>query len=178
MRKQQRALKKAELKYKDALPELMGMIKEAKGDVSIRYFEGHEGAKQVYNDTLTAATELKGFSNIGILSEYIKEDWLDDYRKRKSDMGLTGRFIVADSPNVKEYIKEKYIAFGLSNLPEARVLASELFTVFAEMDMYNDKVSIISLSKEEQMGLIIESKIVARSFEGLFNVLWQIAEKI
>lgn len=174
--KKQRVLKKAELKFTDIIPELSGMMRQAKEQTSIRYFEGLEGAKQVFNDTLTAVGDLKGFSNAEFLSEYIPEDWLNDYRRRKSELGLTGRFIAPDTPKVKNYIRDKYRKFGLENAPEVKVLPAEMFTVFAEMDLFDNKVAIISLSQEEKMGIIIESKIVYNSLSSIFDVMWGMAK--
>ncbi|MEK9165631.1 MAG: helix-turn-helix domain-containing protein [Patescibacteria group bacterium] len=178
IRKKQRVLKKAELKFTDIVPELTGLMRQAKEHTSIRYFEGLEGAKQVFNDTLTAGGDLKGFSNVNILHEYIPEELMDEYRRKKSDLGLTGRFIVPLSPKAKNYVPEKYTAFGLSNVPEVKCLPADLFNFFAEMDIYDDKVSIVSLNREEQIGIIIESKAVSKSFSSIFEVLWKMAKSV
>ena len=176
IRKKQRTLRKAELKFQDILPEFAGLMKQAKESVSIRYFEGLKGAKQVFNDTLTATDDLKGFSNAEFLNEYIPEEWLDDYRKRKSESGLTGRFIAPQTIKSKKYVQEKYTAVGLINTPKVKFLSAEMFNFLAELDLYDNKVAIISLSQEEQMGIIIESRIVAQSLGSIFEVMWQMAK--
>lgn len=175
--KKQRVLKKAELKFTDIIPELTGLMRQAKEQTSIRYFEGLEGAKHVFNDTLTAGGDLKGFSNAELLDEYIPEGWLNDYRRRKSELGLTGHFIAPDTQRVKNYVRDKYRKFGLKNVPEVKVLPAEMFTVFAEMDLYDNKTAIISLSQTEKMGIIIESKIVYNSLSSIFEVMWGMAKE-
>ena len=173
---QQRVLKKAELKFKQVLPELAGFLKQRNTKTEVRFFDGLEGVKQVFDNVLTATTQIKGFSNVEILDEFIDREWMDDYRKRKSDLGLTGMFIVPAGEKSRNYVKEAYLDYGLANYPQLKVLPMSIFDVLAEMDVYDNKVAIISFSKEDQFGIIIESQIVAKSFEAIFDTLWKFAQ--
>ncbi len=178
VQKKQRVLKKAELKFKEAVPELAGLLQQAEQGTSVRYFEGLDGVKQVFNDILTATTEVKGFSNVDNLYDLFPLDWMDDYRHRKSELGIRGKFILPDGKVARSYIQEAYLKHGLRNYPELRVLPTKTFTVFAEIDIYDNKLNITSFRKDEPIGVIIDSKIVSKSFESIFDTMWSIAEPI
>lgn len=90
--KKQREFGKIETNLKNILPELLGKFKQKSTIPIVRFFEGIEGVKLALNDTLSAAEDLKGFSNTNILTEYIPKEWLDMYRRKKSESGFRENF--------------------------------------------------------------------------------------
>ena len=58
---------------------------------------------------------------------------------------------------------------------QLRLLKSELFDFTNEINIYDDKVSIISF-KDELIGMIIESHEISNSQRAIFNLCWQFAE--
>lgn len=173
---QQRELKKSEIKIREILPELLGQFRYTDDKPMITMFEGVEGACKAFEDTLTAHEELRGFSNIPKLNAYIPDEWMDDYRRRKSVAGLRGRFLVPQDSGPKEYVQTKYLDRGYKNVPEVRRCPFEEFLSLVELDIYDNKVCIISISKEEEISLIIQSRVIYTTLDSIFNTLWKMSE--
>ncbi|MFH1029852.1 MAG: helix-turn-helix domain-containing protein [bacterium] len=173
--KKQREFGKIETNLKNILPELLGKFKQKSTIPIVRFFEGIEGVKLALNDTLSAAEDLKGFSNTNILTEYIPKEWLDMYRRKKSESGFRGKFLLPDNVNAKEYLENAYLKFGYENYPEIKSISSDVFKITTEMDLYDNKVCIISLKKEEQIAIIMQSNVIAQTFKSIFETLWKIA---
>ena len=134
----------------------------------VRYFEGLEGIKAIYADTLTAKTEILNYSN----SAEIRKTWPaydEEYVQKRAEKKI---FLRGLSPKDKagevvEAENEKYHR-------EIRLIPSDQFNFTNEINIYDDKMAIISF-EEQLIGMIIESKEIATSQRAIFNMCWQFA---
>lgn len=152
--------------FKSALPE----FKKLKGDAihpHVHYYEGLEGIKAIYEDTLTSRTEILNYSN----SREIRTHWPtydDDY--------------------VKNRVKKKIYLRGISPLDEhgtwvqkrdresfreIRLVPADRFTFTNEINIYDDKVAIISYTDVPLIGMIIESSEIANTQRDIFTMAWE-----
>jgi sugar-specific transcriptional regulator TrmB len=135
----------------------------------VRYFEGLEGIKAIYADTLTSKTEILNFSN----SEEIRVKWPtydNEYVSKRAEKQIFLRGI-CPKDRAGEIVKaqdEKYHR-------EMRLIPRDRFNFTNEINIYDDKVSIISF-KDELIGMIIESVEIANSQRAIFDMCWQFAE--
>lgn len=144
-------------------------LKRLTGETShprVRYFEGLEGIKAIYADTLTSKTEILNFSN----SSEIRKQWAkydDEYvtKRAKKNIHLRGICPKDKAGEVVHSEDEKYYR-------KMRLVPSHQFDFTNEINIYDDKVSIISF-KEELIGMIIESHEIASSQRALFDMCWQ-----
>lgn len=83
--------------------------------------------------------------------------------------------MLPDNVNAKEYLENAYLKFGYENYPEIKSISSDVFKITTEMDLYDNKVCIISLKKEEQIAIIMQSNVIAQTFKSIFETLWKIA---
>lgn len=159
--------KKRTLDLQKALPDL----KRLKGDSihpRIQYFEGLKGIKTIYTDTLTSKTEILNYAN----SREVREHW-PNY----------------DEEYVTERVKKKiylrgiapYDEYGLkvqqedeSYFREIRLVPGDQFTFTNEINIYDDKVAIISF-KDELIGMIIKSQAISYTQRDIFKMAWEFA---
>jgi len=131
----------------------------------IRYFDSLEGIKAIYTDTLTAKTEILNFSN----SEEIRKNW-PNYDKEyvskrvKKKIFLRGICPNDDAGKTVHSQDKKYNR-------EMRLIPKDKFNFTNEINIYDDKVAIISF-KDELIGMIIESKEIANSQRAIFDLCW------
>ncbi len=153
---------------KNAVPTL----KRLRGETvhpRIQYFEGLEGIKSIYEDTLTAKKEILNFSN----SEEIRKLWPtydQDYvtKRAKQKIHLKG-IITADEAGKKVHTEDaKYNR-------EMRLLPKDKYNFTNEINIYDDKVAIISFASEEPIGMIIQSRQIAQSQRAIFQICWDFA---
>ena len=151
-----------------ALPEL----KRLHGDTNhplVRYFEGLDGIKGIYTDTLTSKTEIVNYGN----SKEIRTHWPtydEDYVKERARRKIYLRGIAIDD-EYGRLVQEK----DKSNFRELRLIPKERFNFTNEINIYDDKLAIISF-KDEIIGMIIESPEIANTQRTIFEMVWAFSD--
>ena len=153
---------------KSVLPDLKRLTGQTQHP-QVRFFEGIEGIKTIYADTLTSQTEILNYSN----SDEIRQHWPSydqDYVKKRAKKGIFLRGLCPkDIAGEKVHKEDKKYNRDMQLLPE------DQFDFSNEINIYDNKVAIISY-KNELIGMIIESKAIADSQRAIFNICWQFSE--
>lgn len=151
------------------LPELKSMYKVGTRP-QVRFYEGIEGMKQVYEDTLTASGPFVAMASYDDMHKTLK-GYFPDYYRRRAAKGLFVRGIVPATELARE--RKKMNPF------EARELAlvpKELFDISPDIEIYDNKVMIASW--REELGIIIESEEIADALRKLFELAWKEAKRV
>lgn len=154
--------------FKSALPDLRRLHGKT-AHPRVRYYEGIEGIKRVYADTLTAKTELLNYAD----SKSIRQFWPtydEDYVKERVKRKIYLRGIAPHD----EY-GERVVADNRKNYREIRLVPATKFSFTNEINIYDDKVAIISFGKDELLGMIIESTEIADTQRAIFMMAWGFA---
>ena len=159
-------------KAQKILPELLSMTNSFAYKPKIQYYEGIQGIKNIFEDTLTTKDEVLGYTNLKDLPHVISEEYLRDYIERRMNKKIKIRMLSTISEAGKKYL-EKYYPKGFDHrLVEILFVNPEQFHFEYEINIYDDKVSIVSLNPEEMIGMIIQSPIYARTQKAIFNLAW------
>lgn len=155
--------------FQNALPDLR-RLHGITPHPRIRYFEGPAGIKAIYADTLTAKSEILNYAN----SREIREFWPNydqEYVAKRAKKNIHLRGI---APLNKEGItaQEKDHQYHR----ELRLVPEDKYDFSNEINIYDDKFSIISFS-EGLIGMIIESKEIADTQRAIFRMAWEFAKK-
>lgn len=149
------------------LPELKGLFhKHARPRV--RYFEGIEGIKRVYRDTLTATTEILNYAN----SKEVRLHWPNYDQEYIQERIRKGIFLKGIAPDDIKGIGVKKL--DSVSLRETRLLPSEDFHFTNEINIYDNKVAITSFHNE-LIGILIESDEIADTQRDIFKMAWAFA---
>jgi sugar-specific transcriptional regulator TrmB len=155
---------------KKLIPELKSIYR-TEDRPQVRFYEGIEGLKQVYEDTLTTTSgELRAFAAYEDMHHTLK-DYFPTYYKRRAEKGIRGRGIVPKTLMSLERMKH--------NKEEDRELAcvpTDKFNISPEIDIYDNKVMIASW--REKLGIIIESKEIADAMKQVFELAWAEAQRL
>lgn len=153
------------------LPDLHAMMGTHHRTPRVRYYEGAEGIKKVYEDTLTAQGELLNFANSQIVRTFWKE-YDVQYVKQRVKKGIFLKGIAPDDEMGKKVRGE-----NKENLREIRLVSVKEFPITNEINIYDNKVAIVSFSEDESelFGVIIESKEVAQTQKQIFQMAWRFA---
>ncbi len=155
---------------KKALPELHSLSGAKFRKPHVRYFEGWDGARHVYEDTLTAKTELLNYAN----SAVVRKRWPNydsEYVAERVKRGIHLRGIAPDDATGKRVHGQ-----DKDYLREIRLISQKEFDFKNEIKIYDNKVAIVSFGEEEQaFGIIIESKEVAETQRQIFEMAWRYA---
>jgi len=142
----------------DLIPELKSIEKQKKdrpefapqSKTKVQFFEGEEGVKTVYEDTLASLEQIRAYASVPSASHVLKLS----PKQRKSAHDINVQVIF---PNTRE-AREK-LAQNKEEAREAFALCRGKSGFSAEINVYDNKV--IFISPEENFGVIIKSKGVA-----------------
>jgi sugar-specific transcriptional regulator TrmB len=151
-----------------ALPELRGLQVKGKKP-SVRFFEGIQGIKMIYEDSLTSGTEILNFSNSKAIRmywpSYDEEYVLARARKKIMLRGISP--LDEYGLKVQKEDKKYYRHIRLVNAKE--------FQFTNEINIYDDKIAICSFH-EDPYGIIIQSREMADTQRDIFSMAWKYAE--
>lgn len=136
----------------------------------VRFYEGIEGLKEVYEDTLTSHEPIRAYANVEEMHKTLP-GYFPRYYQRRAQKGISIRGIIPDN----EYGKER----ARHDREEARqtALISEKEHYFSpEINMYDNKVMIASW--KEKLGIIIESKEIAEAMKSVYELAWKEAKRV
>jgi len=151
-----------------ALPELKGLFHKHSRP-RVRYFEGADGIKRVYEDTLTATTEILNYANSKSIRTYWPE-YDEEYVKQRVRKNIFLKGIAPDDDYGQRVKKDDRRC-----LRETRLLSSKEFQFTNEINIYDNKVAITSFGNE-LIGIIIESQEIAHTQRDIFKMAWAFAE--
>lgn len=155
--------------FKKVLPDLKRLYGETPHP-KVYYFEGVDGIKTIYQDTLTAKTEILNFCN----SKAIREFWPEydgSYVAERVERGIYLRGIAPDD----EYGKKVH-AEDPKMHREIRLIPAKSYNFNNDVNIYDNKVAIISF-KYEPIGMIIENEEIANTQRTIFQMVWDFSKK-
>jgi HTH-type transcriptional regulator, sugar sensing transcriptional regulator len=142
------------------------------GKPNVQFFEGVEGMKKVLEDSLSAQTEIYSYADIEAIQKYIP-DINADYVKKRDKFNIKKKAILLDTPFARSFLKDYFT--GVTDIRLIKTPTTPFQTV---MQIYDNKVSYITLSDKEMIGVIIEDKHIYAMHRDLFEYTWGTAVKI
>lgn len=160
--------RKKYMDLKEALPSLRRLHGKT-AHPRIRYYEGLESIKKVYADTLTAKTELLNYADSKSIRQYWPE-YDQEYVKARIKRRIYLRGISPEDEHGKRVAEDNRISHR-----EIRLVKAGPFSFANEINIYDEKVAIISFGKDEIVGMIIESPEIANTQRAIFMMAWEFA---
>lgn len=171
--KQRRELSTHQKELEGFLPQLQSLSNPYTLSPKVRFYEGIEGVERVMNDTLTSKEPLRAYSIIDAwFDRPDTRDYLLWYGKQRVEKQLPVRAILPDTPISRKYLESDYPSVENHKISHWRWIPKSLATFSNEINIYDNKMSIVSLSKNEVLGIIIESDSIATTQKSIFEVSW------
>lgn len=152
------------------LPELRSLQGKDQRRPVVRFFEGWDGVRRVYEDTLTARSELLNYAN----SAEVRRFWPqydEEYVAERVRRRIRLRGIAPDDEAGRKVHGE-----DRKRLREIRLVSGNDFDFRNEINIYDHKVAICSFGSAEALfGVIIESVEVAETQRQVFEMAWRYA---
>lgn len=164
---------------KSILPKLNSLTGDLVMSPKVKYFEGIEGIKTIYNETLEVLKELPkknrikyAYSSAPKVHSELRS-FFDEYIKRRKKLGIRMHGIFPDSKECWEYLKN-----AKKHGAEARILPRDISLDFdSEITIYGNKFAVMSLKKDRLHGVIIESPEITSTQRLLFKIIWRASKK-
>jgi sugar-specific transcriptional regulator TrmB len=136
----------------------------------MRLYEGLEGVKRVYEDTLIEGKTIYAMVDPQNVTDDIR-DYLDnDYLPRRVDKEIQAFVITPNNPESLNYRKR-----DPKSLRETRTIHKNEYPIKVEMNIYGEKTAFFSSKPDELFGVILESSAIASTMKSIFATCWEIA---
>ncbi|MEX2052331.1 MAG: helix-turn-helix domain-containing protein [Candidatus Paceibacterota bacterium] len=156
-------------KIKNILPEMKSLHNVA-GRPKVRFYEGIEGLKDVYEDTLTSTEPIRAYASVGDMHTGLP-GYFPGYYKRRASKGISIRAII---PDTEAGVERKSV--DSKEMRETALVPKETFLFSPEINIYDDKVMIASW--KEKLGIIIESHEIADAMKKVYELAWAEAKRL
>lgn len=149
-----------------ALPELEAKFRLNEQRPSIRYFEGIEGLRQIYEEHIDSPAKELFFvrtAKARVTRDHLGK-WWAHYKRRRKEKGMVAHTLAPDDPEANhDPAQDK--AFAIVRT----WIRPEDYTAPIEIDVYGDTVAVISFGKEI-FGIAITNAHIAKAFLEVFRL--------
>ncbi|MBP9718313.1 hypothetical protein KBD59_03385 [Candidatus Gracilibacteria bacterium] len=177
--KQKRELSQHQHELEQYLPQLHSLANPYTISPKVRFYEGVEGIERVMDDTLKSSTKIMCYSSTDSwFSRQDTRDYITQYgRKRVHQYKIPMRAMYLDTELSRKYHEMDYPrgADG-TTLSEWRWFDKSVTELNNEINIYDNKVAIVTISRTELIGIIIESKEIANTHRAIFEEAWRNAK--
>ena len=153
-----------------ALPELTSLYNLTTQKPAVQFFEGVEGLKKVLADSLTAKQMICAYSDIEAIVKYFNEI-NREYVKKRAALGIKKKSIMIDSEFARNYMKDYH-----RDTTDTRFIDGKLYSFHAVMQIYDSKISYITLSDKSIIGVIIADQTIYQMHKSIFEYTWSTAK--
>jgi sugar-specific transcriptional regulator TrmB len=130
----------------------------------VKFYEGKEGLKEVYEDTLTSTEEIRAYATLDDMYQALP-GYFPDYFKRRAKKKISIKAIIPSTPAVVERMK-----YNQAEMRTAVLIPEKEFRFSPEINIYDHKVMIASW--REKLGIIIESAEIADAMKKIYELAW------
>jgi len=155
--------------FEETFPQLEMLFGQAKFKPRVRFYEGIEGIKTVFNDTLLEKKEIKAFSDYNRAYRFLG-GFAYSYIAERVKLGIFAKVI-----SYQNRIARDFKARDKKSLREIRFLPEDKFPFDIEINIYGSKVAFMTFSEDNPAGVIIEHPDITRSMESIFDLAWEYA---
>ena len=155
------------------VPELKAMESTVGDRPKVSFYEGGEGIQLALEDTLNQPVGGEILAYATAEGYYSTEPaFMKQYLKERAKQKIFCRAIGPDNEANREYVSH-----DKEQMRETRLVPQERFPFSNEIDIYGNKVAIMSL-QGELLAVIIESESVAKTQRMIFELAWLGAESL
>lgn len=164
-------LKKASKNLLEMLPVFKSLSNQGKYRPKIHYIENKKGILNIFEEMNWAKDALFITSYIRLQKHFpgLIKKWLKDFKK--GNYKLKARHLIPKHPKNIETARK----FKRAN-QQVKTL-SKLKDVNMDFTIYDNKLAITSLEEKPFM-VLIESESLVSSLKSLFEIIWQVANKL
>lgn len=158
--------KKSHQEFMVALPDFVSQYNLSLNKPGVRFYEGLEGVKRVIDDNLKSKNVVYTYADMEEVDKYIKEINAQ-YAKKRDRLKLEKKILLVDS----DYTKKVLENYDKSNIEIKFVKRVTHFATI--MQIYDDKISYVTLLPDKMMGVIIQDKSIYAMHRALFESMWE-----
>ena len=148
------------------LPQIALLNHTSAGKPNIAFFEGVEGIRTIYEDTLSSKEKIiYNIANPAMLLQVIGKEFFAQYVKKRTRHKIQVQVLLPDTPENKKFKPEANVA-----LRAIKFFDVTKYPLPNEILIYDNKVALLSFSS--LTGVIVDDKDIAQSVRSLWQMVW------
>ena len=161
-------LDRAKSDLQSILPQLTSTYIMAVEKPVVTTFEGVEGLKQMYEDTLNEGKTIYSLLQTAEVDAAMYKWLTTSYIRKRIQLKIPAKVIVASGKWSDEYQKKDEL-----ELRETVMVPSDTYPIQHELVIYGDKVGFMNYKKGESLlGVLITHPQIAKTMHAFFNLAW------
>ena len=166
--KKEKEIKETKRDIEDILPQLKAIYKGPTTIPRVKFFEGREGIKTLYLETIFNNKE----KTIRAITDYEAAyntfpEFFEEYFQLRVKNKIKILNILPDSKRGRKDLKRaKALLRQMEFIPIVEKLEIEI-------NVYDDKTAIVSFHPNELHGVLIQSQVIAQAMKNIFNYIWK-----
>lgn len=153
------------------LPDLVSLSATADPRPQMSVFEGPAGLRQMMEDTLSAQGEILCWANMSVITTTVFADYWKTYIRKRVARKIPVRCVFTLDPVGLEFKRR-----AREELREVYLVPRDLFPFKNEINIYDDKLSIIS--HQDLIGVVIQNRNIADGQRAIFNLAFEYAKLV
>ena len=172
LQKKDNELKAAEVALSGLMSQMVSDFNLTSGKPNVQFFEGEEGMKKVLEDSLSSKEEILNYTDATAVLKNIPKvnEW---YAEQREKIGLKSKILLIDTPEVRKTMSTYH-----TGITDIRLMKLSVAPFEGIMKIYDGKISYITFSKGQMIGIIIENEAIYQMHKDIFNYTWEGARKM
>ena len=157
-------------KLKQKLPEFMAVYNFTGSESFIKYYEGLEAVKSIYEDLISDIKTGQDYYVISNTSQWYEIDphFFKNFLKKRGKLNIKVKMLLQDSLYTRKYLKSKQPNEQIKILPKGTDLNTNL--------VITPQKVVIQQLNPPIMAMVIENKSIIKMHSELFQILWASAK--
>ena len=158
--------------FHEKMPEFLALSTLFNNKSSVQFYEGLEGLKLVYEDTLNYPdTTLKAFLGYEQADRGLQKYLNNVYLPQRIKRNITAKVLLSGEAKENHNYIPTNRTDNSAKYTQLKFISNPLFELSNEINLYGgDKVALIMFSEHEMKGLLIKSKQLFITLNSLFDL--------
>lgn len=162
----QTELKRKEAAFSEILPMLKTIYNVKGAKPKIRFYEGIDGLKECYLDTLRYSGEILALGSEHAI-KVLSLDWIRSNVKDRVKKRIYLKAIVADS----QLMQKEFLSHNQEQMRSSKTIDPKKYPFTIEINIYGHR-KVFLMSPNEQIGIIIEGEEIYKTMKSMFELIW------
>lgn len=151
------------------MSSMMGIMSPHLEKPKVTYFEGEQGVKNVMEETLKSTETMLCYCPLDKWLESPLADYIRDYIYRRTQiLKIPNRVLESDN----QISRTHFYMESPPEYTELRFIPSNIAFSHSEVNIFDNKVAMVSLLPGHMFGVIIESQEIANTQKAIFELAW------
>lgn len=154
-------------RFQQVLPELSALYNLKGGESFIKYYEGLEAVKPIYDELIKRVRPREDYCIISDQEKWYNQDpvYFEDFTKRRARLNINIRLLLIDTPMARDFQKrQKNYNMTIKLLPNGSMLSTNLVII--------PQMVLIHQTIEPIWAMVIENKSIIQMHRELFKMIW------